>query len=1291
MASTTGSGRGRGQGMARPDRRNRRRAADWGSALTARFGGALALGLGLGASLLASAPAFGAVEGQRTHETTPSFSFPVEVGVTTKSKSPALSGIAVSTATGDVFVVENETAAVERFQPEKNVKGETTGEKKLPSLSAPQPVAVAVDNSGSGSDPSSGDVYVGSSKGSIFKFQADGTLIEKIKGLSSLVGLGVNASGNVFVSESNGEIVELSNAAANTVVTRIKTPLSPENSTPRVRRGLALNSHGDFYIGSAGFSTEEAEKGLLTQQREEFTQLNYSQKYGGNGDASGYAVTAKLNPTGEILVPALEPEPTGGFAVNLSGAGSTTERDDVYALNLAGAAGEKTTTVSEFASTANANETGQLLQRFAIPGEANGFSEGVGIALDEATGELYVLDAVTQSVDAYRFAPEHKPSVTGLSAQSSPSTPGTWTLGAEIDAGGTPTSYHFESGSGSCAPPASSCTATPSVELGSAYGLQAVTQPLAGLAPGFYHYRVVAENTDGAASAEGSFTIDAPLGGLPDGRAFELVSAPDKDGSELEAITNEGGLIQAAENGGAITYVSSGQFAGQEPEGTQSPIPTQQLSVRGPSGWSSTDINTAAVANGIETGYAREYRDFSPNLSVALVQPYTSSLSPLANPPLAGNETKQKTIYLRGDAPLAPEPPVEAAFAQAQANASTNGNAGFLALVNNANENIFGPGEQQFGGPAKVGLEFEGASKDLNAVVFRSETDAPGLYEWVGPHQALQPVGVLPDGAKEPNARLGLVGVGTRHAAENAISEDGSRVVWSPEKVRDLYVRDTETRETVQLDAFESKALEEANTAAGAEAGANFVAASADGSRVFFTDTQRLTSNSRATEKSPDLYVYEFNPLKTTLRDLTPQPGADVLVESYDEGNGAVGASEDGSYVYFVANGVLTPGASPGGCPNKESPRPAGTTCNVYVSHLEGSEWHTRLIAAISNEDSPDWGGGGGAGLQHLTARVAPNGQYLAFMSNRNLTGYEPVEAVRGHRDEEVYMYSYESGRLVCASCASSGAPPVGVEDPGGIASAETIEGIGLLVDRPQTWLTPRDIWLGASVPGWTAIGNTQALYQSRYLTSNGRLFFTSPDDLVPGATGQKEMVYEYELRGQGNCDNEAGCVALVSGGSSSREQAFVDASANGNDVFFLSAEELTPNPENSHSLYDAHVCEASSPCTSSTDASTPPCDELAVACRQSPGSPPIFGPLASENTSGPGNITPQIGKGGVLPTTVVKPKPLTRVQKLAAALKACKKDKKKSKRLACERAARKRFPAPAKKSSVANTKSSTK
>jgi len=63
-------------------------------------------------------------------------------------------------------------------------------------------------------------------------------------------------------------------------------------------------------------------------------------------------------------------------------------------------------------------------------------------------------------------------------------------------------------------------------------------------------------------------------------------------------------------------------------------------------------------------------------------------------------------------------------------------------------------------------------------------------------------------------------------------------------------------------------------------------------------------------------------------------------------------------------------------------------------------------------------------------------------------------------------------------------------------------------------------------------------------------------------------------------------------------------------------------------------------------------------------------------------------GCSGVLPSKVVKP---TRAQLLAKALKACKKDRKKSKRVACERVARKKYGSKAKKSSRKGAKKSSK
>ncbi len=242
-----------------------------------------------------------------------------------------------------------------------------------------------------------------------------------------------------------------------------------------------------------------------------------------------------------------------------------------------------------------------------------------------------------------------------------------------------------------------------------------------------------------------------------------------------------------------------------------------------------------------------------------------------------------------------------------------------------------------FGGGAYSGVELLSATPDLSHVVLRSYHAAPGLYEW-SLQSGLEPVSVLPEGEQASEATLGgPVGSDLSHA----ISDDGTRVFWTAVRGEEahLYVRDSQTGETLQLDKVLS----------GSGAGtpdATFQSASADGSRVFFTDTQRLTASSQAGivagTPRPDLYVFELNqgtPLSGTLRDLTPEgaegESADVLVSGAGHvlGGGVIGAGEDGSYVYFVANGALAAGASQGDCTTAEGPS-AGRHCNLYVLAL---------------------------------------------------------------------------------------------------------------------------------------------------------------------------------------------------------------------------------------------------------------------------------------------------------------------------------------------------------------------
>ena len=69
-----------------------------------------------------------------------------------------------------------------------------------------------------------------------------------------------------------------------------------------------------------------------------------------------------------------------------------------------------------------------------------------------------------------------------------------------------------------------------------------------------------------------------------------------------------------------------------------------------------------------------------------------------------------------------------------------------------------------------------------------------------------------------------------------------------------------------------------------------------------------------------------------------------------------------------------------------------GTTCNLYMRHYneQTEAWEpTKLVAVLSSEDAPDWGSNLAGDFAYMTARVSPDGNYLAFMSDRSLTGYD--------------------------------------------------------------------------------------------------------------------------------------------------------------------------------------------------------------------------------------------------------------------------------------------------------------
>ncbi len=795
------------------------------------------------------------------------------------------------------------------------------------------------------------------------------------------------------------------------------------------------------------------------------------------------------------------------------------------------------------------------------------------------------------------------------------------------------------------------------VALGSGEEPVSVSAHVQGLAVhAEYRVRVVVVDAvapQGFGSAPLTFTtqVQATAVTLPDGRQWELVSPPDKNGALLSGIEGEG-VVQAAATGGAITYLASEPTEG-EPQGNGGS--TQVLSARGAGGWSSRDLNPSHPRTvGAPLDGGTEYRFFSSDLSLGVLQPFG------AFEPLLSAEASEQTPYLR----------------------SGFGGSGFCSdacyhpLLTSGDVTS----QRPFGGKCPLneiecGAHFEGATPDLAHVVLSSGVgltstpgDDGGLYEYS--EGQLTPVSVSPGGVAPEPGELGLQG----QVARGAVSANGSRVVWSANG--HLYLRDLTKGETLELDAVQGGA-------GGGQPEALFQAGSEAGSVVYFSDEQPLTANSGGSQSGAGANLYECRideeagHLHCALTDLTPL----VVGESDDVEHGLIpGASVDGSYVYFVATGDLT-----GGQVNDHGARAVAGAPNLYVHH-EGA---TTFVATLANEDSPDWASGE-ANLSALTDRVSPNGLWLAFMSARPLTGYDNRDAISGEPDEEVFLYHAAvggaAGHLICASCNPTGARPHGViyghPVPGSVEAEPTMP----LAAGSRIW--QQSDWLAANIPGWTAYRQGASLYQSRYLSNSGRLFFDAIDALVPQDTNGAVDVYEYEPpQGEGapvddGCGEgdstyvtaAGGCVSLISSGASREESAFIDASESGSDVFFLTHARLSPlDYDSALDVYDAHVCTAESPCPPSPPPPPPAC--AGDAC-QSPAVGPEALTPASLTFSGAGNATvepPPALAPKAKPSAHTKTKPGTQKKrtrstgKHSRAPRGCAKKKAARRRAACK------------------------
>jgi hypothetical protein len=176
------------------------------------------------------------------------------------------------------------------------------------------------------------------------------------------------------------------------------------------------------------------------------------------------------------------------------------------------------------------------------------------------------------------------------------------------------------------------------------------------------------------------------------------------------------------------------------------------------------------------------------------------------------------------------------------------------------------------------------------------------------------------------------------------------------------------------------------------------------------------------------------------------------------------------------------------------------------------------------------------------SARVSADGSHLAFLSKAPLTGYDNTDQTTEAPDTELFLYTAPKGpgkgTLACASCNPTGERPLG----------------------PST--------ISGSQPNGTT--NT---YKPRNLSADGtRLFFDSQDALVGADTNNRPDAYQWEAPGSGGCAKAAGCIGLLSGGRDGEASEFIDASASGDDAFFLTHASLVPSDPGSVDLYDARV-----------------------------------------------------------------------------------------------------------------------
>jgi Tol biopolymer transport system component len=586
-----------------------------------------------------------------------------------------------------------------------------------------------------------------------------------------------------------------------------------------------------------------------------------------------------------------------------------------------------------------------------------------------------------------------------------------------------------------------------------------------------------------------------PAAGLPDCRAYEQVTPAFKEAARVEFKSSFvlSGLTGVSSNGEHVDVASVGNFGdAQASEANDS----YELTRTG-SGWSEANIDLPGSRFPFSEPLVT-----NPGLDEVLYQARTF------DQPFTNND-----LWLR------------------EAGGSLRDLGPFLpASVDTGPSGI---------GSQEIEAQFEGASADLSHVLFETKVPWPGdttsLYEYVvGLSGPPVPVGVNPNG-EQCAAHLAR--------AENSVSADGGIVFFVIEAggcgagnpaVGEIFAR-LEGSNTVAVSEPSATDCQACDTSPGALSEANFIGASSDGSKVFFTTTQPLLGS----DTSSNLYEYDFgNPPGQRLIHVSGGEWLGDKAEIADGGGGAaVSISRDGSHVYFIAQGVMR-----GLTDNRgQSPLVGGENLYVYERDARFPGGHTSFIATLPPEAFEEFKS---RQEGYPQASATPDGRYLVFDSRGELTAGDTSTA------RQVFEYDAQTGNLVRVSVGQNG-----FNDNGNTSVFDALTPVG---------------------------GSNNA----RAVSDDGQyVVFESADALTPQALNGLEDEFQYDefekhkVQVQNVYEYHDGNVYLVSDGQDTAQYEGISAvkavglSPSGRDIFFSTADGLVPGDVDSQlDLYDARI-----------------------------------------------------------------------------------------------------------------------